>query len=234
MVLSGRQNLKLIDSFKSLSTAQVQNGQSCLFWQDNWLEEPLKDEYLELFSYDKLKAISVRKLYAQDPSQGTSAYLCWQYKYILQYFPLTNQNDIWSQSWGGKFSAPNVYISLIGHRQVHQGFKWLWTYFYQPKHNVFFWLLMKDRLSTRNILRRKNIQLESYNCVLCQSQSEETVQHLFLSCPFAKECWSVLNIDFQVDSAFPKALLQIRVQSHSHFFHVGGYLNELGNLDSKK
>ena len=76
---------------------------------------------------------------------------------------------------------------------------------------------MKDRLSTRNILRRKNIQLESYNCVLCQSQSEDTVQHLFLSCPFAKECWSLLNIDFQVDSAFPKALLQTRVQSHSYF-----------------
>jgi hypothetical protein len=31
------------------------------------LEEPLKDEYPELFSYDKSKAISMRKLYAQDP-----------------------------------------------------------------------------------------------------------------------------------------------------------------------
>lgn len=151
------------------------------------------------------------------PSQATSVYLFWQYKYILQYFPLTNQNDIWSYSWGGKFSASNAYISLIGHRQVHQGFKWLRTCFYQPKHKVFFWLLMKDRLSTRNILRWKNIQPESYNCVLCQSQPEETVQHWFFSCPFAKECGSLLNIDFQVDSTFPKALLQIRF-SHIPIF----------------
>lgn len=144
-----------MDSSKSLSTAQVRNGQSCLFWQDRQLlEEPLKDEYPELFSYDKSKAISVRN-YAQDPSHGTLVYLFWQYKYILQYFPLTNQNDIQSYSWGGKLSASNAYISLIGHRQVHQGFKLLWTCFYQPKHKIFFWLLMKDRLSTRNILRRK-------------------------------------------------------------------------------
>lgn len=53
------------------------------------------------------------------------------------------------------------------------------------------------------------MQLESYNCVLCQSQSEEMAQHLFLSCCFAKDCWSILNIHFQTDLDLPEALLQI-------------------------
>jgi hypothetical protein len=30
------------------------------------------------------------------------------------------------------------------------------------KHKFFFWLLLKDRLSTRNLLRRKNMHLTSY------------------------------------------------------------------------
>jgi hypothetical protein len=39
------------------------------------------------------------------------------------------------------------------YRQVHPGFKWLWKASAQKRHNVFFWLLLKDWLSTRNILR---------------------------------------------------------------------------------
>lgn len=59
--------MKLLESLLSLSTAQVQNGQTCIFWQDNWLEEPLKDKYPELFLFAKSKAISVGKFYAHDP-----------------------------------------------------------------------------------------------------------------------------------------------------------------------
>jgi hypothetical protein len=36
-----------------------------------------------------------------------------------------------------------------------------------PTHKFFFWLLIKDRPSTRNILRKKNMYLEYYNCVIC-------------------------------------------------------------------
>jgi hypothetical protein len=51
---------------------------------------------------------------------------------------------------------------------------------------VFFWLLLKDRLSTRNMLRSKNSKLENLNRVLCPGNAEETAQHLFQDCTFAK------------------------------------------------
>jgi hypothetical protein len=55
----------------------------------------------------------------------------------------------------------------------------------------FFWLLLKDsRLSTRNLLKRKKMQVQSYNCELCQLATEETLNHLFLECPFARSCWN--------------------------------------------
>jgi hypothetical protein len=49
----------------------------------------------------------------------------------------------------------------------------------QKRHKVFFWLLLKDRLSTRNILRRRNQALPSYECVLYNLHVEETLEHLF-------------------------------------------------------
>jgi hypothetical protein len=37
------------------------------------------------------------------------------------------------------------------------------------------------------MLRRRNMELESFNCVLCNAQAEETIEHLFIDCPFAAQ-----------------------------------------------
>ena len=58
----------------------------------------------------------------------------------------------------------------------------------------FFWLLSKDRLSTRNILKRKNFHLLSSNCVLCADNTEETLEHLFLECDLARACWNLVGV----------------------------------------
>ena len=51
---------------------------------------------------------------------------------------------------------------------------------------------MKDRLSTLGLLQRHNMDLPSYDCVLCSTHSVETVEHLFLHCPFALDSWSLV------------------------------------------
>lgn len=70
---------------------------------------------------------------------------------------------------------------MIGTRQVHSAFKWLWKSSCQNKRKIFFWLLLKDQLNTRALLKCKNMTLEDYNCVLCNHQTEETMEHLFFS-----------------------------------------------------
>lgn len=107
---------------------------------------------------------------------------------ISQQIELTDSKDTWKLNWGPDISASRAYSFLIRHRQIHEGFLWPWKCFCQPKHKVFFWLLLRDRLSTRNILRRKNMHLDSFSCVLCQLNVEETVTHLFLDCSFARSC----------------------------------------------
>jgi hypothetical protein len=47
--------------------------------------------------------------------------------------------------------------------------------------------LLLDKLSTRNILKRKNTRLDSFDCALCQDATEETMEHVFLGCTFATE-----------------------------------------------
>jgi hypothetical protein len=96
-----------------------------------------------------------------------------------------------------------AYAWLIGHRTVHPSFNWLWKAWAKKKHKMFFWLLLlKDCLSTRNILRRKNQLLPSNNCVLCRASPEETVKHLFLHCPFAQTCWALFILQIPQSDAF--------------------------------
>jgi predicted nucleic acid-binding Zn ribbon protein len=62
------------------------------------------------------------------------------------------------------------------------------------KHKVFYWLLIKNRLNTRSLIRRKNMNLYSYVCELCIHQFEEKLRHLFFKCPFAKNCWQAIRV----------------------------------------
>jgi hypothetical protein len=65
----------------------------------------------------------------------------------------------------------------------------------QGQHKFFVWLLV-DRLNTRNLLKRNHFALPSYNCVLCQGNVEETVEHLFFECPFSEWCWRLMNVQW--------------------------------------
>jgi len=105
------------------------------------------------------------------------------------------ESDIWSYIWGSAFfSSSKAYKHLTGHRVVHSSFNWLWKSSCQNKHKVFFWLLLNDRLSTRELLRRRSMELPSYLCVCCNRSVEESLSHLFLHCPFAQSCWNSIGL----------------------------------------
>jgi hypothetical protein len=77
-----------------------------------------------------------------------------------------------------------------------------------------------DRLNVRNILRKKNTKVEgnNYNCVLCSQNREETIFHLFFSCPFSKACWNHLNINWNLDLNFHNMMRSAKQQFPSSFF----------------
>jgi hypothetical protein len=77
-----------------------------------------------------------------------------------------------------------------------------------------------DRLNVRNILRRKKSKLEgnNYNCVLCTQNREEATFHLFFSCPFSKECWNHLSINWNFGLNFQDMMKSARQHFPSSFF----------------
>ena len=59
--------------------------------------------------------------------------------------------DSWLYTWGAHFSSSKAYKSLRGTLEASPLFNWLWSSSILGKHKFFFWLLLRDRLNTRNI-----------------------------------------------------------------------------------
>ena len=79
-----------------------------------------------------------------------------------------------------RLSSRKAYRHLIGSSWTHLVFKWIWNSSWQYIHKVFL-------ETTRNILKRKNFDLQSFDCALCTNNSEEIMMaHLFLNYDFAK------------------------------------------------
>ena len=59
-----------------------------------------------------------------------------------------------------------------------------------PKHAFIAWLVMRNRMSTRDKLRHWGLHVPA-ECLLCGA-ADETTSHLFFECPFSQEVWSGL------------------------------------------
>lgn len=223
-----RDNLKLVVKFRNFAMVSIEDGRSCLFWTDNWTAQNPANTAPELYSFAKNKAISVQSaLNIHEFSDlfhlPVSEVALTQMQLMsdnLNDFTLSQNKDKWNYSWGSVFSSSKMYKALMDHPVVHPAFKWIWKCPCQPKHKVFFWLLLKDRLSTRNILRRRGMTLEDYTCVLCNSLVEESLDHLFLHCSFARQCWVLLGINIQPNISFPDAVSVFRAEMQSDYFMV--------------
>ena len=128
--------------------------------------------------------------------------------------------DIWSYIWGSAyFSSSKAYIHLIGHKVTYAAFKWLWKSACQNKHKVFLWLLLNNRLSTKEMLKRRNMAIPSYLCVCCNQSVEESLAHLFLHYCFAQGCWSTIGLTVGLDDPFT-TLDNLRIQLGMPFFFM--------------
>ena len=160
--------MKYLPHFKEMTRVQLQCGSRVLFWQDNRNGQELKSLAPELYSFAKNKLITVQKVRERGdfiqllylPISEEAFEQMQQLLQILGSLTITEDKDIWRYIWGENFSSSRAYRALMGHHQVHNAFRWLWECLCQPKHKVFFWLLIQDRLSTRNILKRKNMHLD--------------------------------------------------------------------------
>ncbi|KAL8458477.1 hypothetical protein ACS0TY_036118 [Phlomoides rotata] len=67
------------------------------------------------------------------------------------------------------------------------------------KSKIFAWRVLQNRIATKANLARRNIDLGSFKCPRCDEVDEDS-NHLFSSCKFAKDLWSMLYAWFDTYS----------------------------------
>jgi hypothetical protein len=115
--------------------------------------------------------------------------------------------------WGTLLPSPAT-RSIVASLLV----KWMWASKVQNKHKFFFWLFLRDRIDTRNLLNMKNTFLSSYTCVLCVENLEEDIRHLFFACPFSDACLTYLGIQWDLSLDLETMVLNARLQFNSVIF----------------
>jgi hypothetical protein len=217
-----RDIFSLVEDYRSITKCAVGNGTSILFWKDFWLEgELLCDKYPRLYSYainedmsvaDMSLVPDIRSCFALPLS--VEAYSEFQeVSHLITDHPIdATAPDRRVFVWGNStYAASKYYNFLFAQLPQDPALNAIWKSKSLPKLRVFAWLLMLDRLNTRDLMRRKNWHLDSGpNCVLCDEARLETNDHLFFDCHFAKQCWEKLGIQWDTSLHISKRFLQAR------------------------
>jgi hypothetical protein len=121
-----------------------------------------------------------------------------------------NSKDSWHFIWGQRrFLACHFYRYQFRELKPSRAILGIWKTKCIPKIKFFAWLLLNDKLNTRNILRRrKKVLDEGYNCVMCHNNEEETTAYLFFNCPAAASRWFALGIVWEENLSVHQKLLQ--------------------------
>ncbi|XP_073271213.1 uncharacterized protein [Primulina huaijiensis] len=126
---------------------------------------------------------------------------------------------MWNFSRHGAYTVKSGYYqimnNIMNHTQAHQkdgNWAKLWHISTPPKIRSFLWRAARDYLPCRIKLQSRNIQVPS-QCVTCESGLENN-WHIFIDCPYAKECWKVAKFEELVsqcareEDSFPKWLFK--------------------------
>lgn len=89
----------------------------------------------------------------------------------------------------GDYSAKSIYQTLAMGDRVNWEFNVTWRYEIPPSVKIFVFLLLKDKLLTREVLMRRNFNLPDSSCPLCNTGDLETSLHLFFQCKYIGRIW---------------------------------------------
>ena len=189
--------MKVKEEFFQRGSFKLGDGRKIRFWEDTWLgDAPLKNQYLSLYNITDRKNVLVNDVLAIAPPLNMRfrrslvgdkwevwSHMCLRLMEVqLQDIPDT---FVWKLTTSGGFTVKSMYEDLMnGHTRYLR--KYLWKLKIPLKIKVFMWFLHNKVLLTKDNLAKRRWQ----GCTKCSfCGSEETIEHLFISCPFAKIIW---------------------------------------------
>jgi len=100
----------------------------------------------------------------------------------------------WSLTSTGIFSVKSMYANFMNGHTVFLK-KYLWRIKVPLKIRIFMWFLHRKVLLTKDNLAKRRWN-GCTKCVFCDSQ--ETIDHLFITCPFSRLVWRVVHFTFNI------------------------------------
>ena len=159
--------MSLYTKFCNLAIPQVHAGNTVVFWLDCWqlgnnavllselfprLHSFVIDDTISIREFMELQEISEH--FHLSLSQEVYTELT-QLQDLMSFVSLNGEGkDIWKwPSKTGEFKSKIYYESCFSHLVVDPIFKWIWKCACTLKFKVFGWLLLMDRLNTRDMMQ---------------------------------------------------------------------------------
>lgn len=174
------------------------NGESINVWNDKWLSTGKPQAP---FGPPTLSNQDLRVTDLLDPQTNA-----WDLEKIRLHLPhyedtirllipssqRTPDKQVWLLDPSGIYSTKSGYRTIFGekHEPNPNPFEWMklvWHLHIPPKLQHFLWRLLHNAIPVGAMLAMRGIEAE-LNCKRCGEQ--ETIAHVFISCPFATEFWS--------------------------------------------
>jgi hypothetical protein len=219
--------MSVVDDYFKLATCNIRCGTTASLWHDSWGFGVLRKLFPQQFSFAKNKNATVQYFSQNDvatnfntPLSPIAMQQLVELQDMLSDIHLgTSLYDQWLYFWGSAiFTAGRAYTHMKVSANVSPVFAWVWKSCCRGRHKFTFWLLLKDHLSTRNILRRKNKVLDVYSYPMCSMTVEETMEHLFFSCPFSSWCWWFVHVTWDMNMHIFDRIVQARRDFGRKFF----------------
>jgi hypothetical protein len=199
----GLMNVK--EEFFSRGTMVIGNGQKTRFWEDIWLgDTPLKDQYPMLYNIVNHANVTVAQALASNALNIGFRRVLTPYKWDrwvdlvtrVMSVQRTDSEDTfrWKLTNSGSFTVKSMYLDLLNDHTMYLK-KYIWKIKVPLKIRIFMWFLHKGVILTKDNLIKRNW----HGCTkCCFCDQEETIQHLFISCPFARILWRIIRITFNI------------------------------------
>jgi hypothetical protein len=191
--------LSIKDVVLANGSFNIKDGTSTRFWDDTWVGgKPFKDRYPNLYNIVRDPHASVAKIMGTNPLNVSFRRALVGNK-LSEWLNLVarisnivlvdgSDNFIWNLTKSGLFTVRSMYLHSIDTRPPFQNKK-IWKLKIPLKIKIFLWFLKRRVVLTKDNLAKRNWK-GSQKCDCCNRN--ETIQHLFLDCPFARTIWRIV------------------------------------------
>jgi hypothetical protein len=189
------------DLFFASTTMTVGDGQTAIFWEDRWIHgRSISEIAPELYSCIPKRRRKHRTVadglqannWARDIQGVIGVHEIGQYLRIwrlIEHTVLTTEPDrlVWKWNSSGEYTANSAYLATFQGSIQCKAWRMIWKAWAPPGVKFFHWKANIDRCWTAARLARRGLQHHP-SCLLCD-QMPETIHHLTVGCPFARQIW---------------------------------------------